>query len=283
MTRVALAARTGDSSWRNSDIAWQSPSGDAVAVFAGHGGQGMGSSLAHHVARALGTPPASSARERAAWIVRQAHEDATAAMDPAFGTFGTMASLAWDDDGVAAAHAGDSRVYRLRPLLREIECLTHDDVAGDTEPMNRMLVNAVGGLEDVRIHERSVACMPDDVLVCCTSRVAQPRGRPAPVDRRALACRRVRGDRPARRRARAERRQRRRARVLVANRGRVCSIRLAPESLVVRDDNRGAKQHRVEAARALRAAPGWLACRRRRQHLRREGPVRPLPHASAPS
>lgn len=171
MTRVALAARTGDSAWINSDVAWQSPLGDAVAVFAGHGAQGMGSSLAHHVARGLGTPPASSAKERAAWMIRRAHDVAIAGMDPAFGTFGTMASLAWDDDDVAVAHAGDSRVYRLRPLLREIECLTRDDVAGDTEPMNRMLVNAVGGLEDVRIHERTVACAPDDVFVCCTSRV----------------------------------------------------------------------------------------------------------------
>lgn len=44
--RVALAARTGDSAWINTDVAWVGPTSDVVAVFAGLGAQGGGSVLA---------------------------------------------------------------------------------------------------------------------------------------------------------------------------------------------------------------------------------------------
>ena len=92
----------------------------------------------------------------------------------------TLAVALFHDDGVAIAHVGDSRIYRLRDGA--LELLTRDDSllrqqvdagliaardAGDSH--NRALVTqAVGVAERVDAHLASIGALPGDVFLLCS-------------------------------------------------------------------------------------------------------------------
>jgi PPM family protein phosphatase len=174
---------TGRQRRSNEDRAFEQAPLFAVA-------DGMGGARAGEVASAIvvdtfaeGLPGTGSDEERLAAAVREAnvriHERASAEADRA--GMGTTVTAAYvGDDGVAVAHVGDSRAYRLRD--GELDRLTHDhslvaelvrrgkltEAEAEEHPQKSVITRALGPEGAVEVDTHTHPARDGDLYLLCS-------------------------------------------------------------------------------------------------------------------
>ena len=185
--------RAGDDSFSKSDVGRQRRSNEdrayerapLFAVADGMGGARAGEVASKIVVETLGEglPEAGSDEERLAAAVREANAriNDLAGAEPDRAGMGTTVTAAYvGEDGVAVAHVGDSRAYRLRD--GQLERLTNDhslvaelvrrgkltEEEAEEHPQKSVITRALGPEADVEVDRRTFPARDGDVFLLCS-------------------------------------------------------------------------------------------------------------------
>jgi protein phosphatase len=185
--------RAGDDSFSKSDVGRQRRSNEdrayerapLFAVADGMGGARAGEVASKIVVDTLGEglPEAGSDEERLAAAVREANAriNDLAGAEPDRAGMGTTVTAAYvGEDGVAVAHVGDSRAYRLRD--GQLERLTNDhslvaelvrrgkltEEEAEEHPQKSVITRALGPEADVEVDRRTFPARDGDVFLLCS-------------------------------------------------------------------------------------------------------------------